>query len=218
MMQHRGMKGQPIATQTKDGFRDRMRRITARNLKAASMKVTEMNPEKARWHCLHVLRGKEFDVENALAAANVEVFVPREKIVSIRRGKKIEAEVPRLPSYLLVRVVGSAEAFLALRHQKHVVDIVGCDAYYHVVSDNDVAVFRALSEGLQAPRLATDKTIGQGTLADIVIGPFAGFRCVVTAVKWSREARASVRIEVGQEGHGKPFDIESMPLAFLKKL
>ncbi|SDA39257.1 transcription termination/antitermination NusG family protein [Sinorhizobium sp. NFACC03] len=182
------------------------------------MKVTEMNPENARWYCLHVVRGKEFDVENALTAANVEVFVPREKIVSIRRGKKIETEIPRLASYLLVRVVGSAEAFLALRHQKNVINIVGCDAYYHVVSDNDVAVFKALSDGLQAPRVATDKSIGQGTLADIVFGPFAGFRCVVTAVRWSREARASVRINVGQEGHSTPFDIESMPLAFLKKL
>ncbi|OWZ95123.1 antitermination protein NusG [Sinorhizobium sp. LM21] len=209
-MQHRGVKGQPIATQARDGFRDRIQRIAARNLKAASMKVTEMNPEKARWYCLHILRGKEFDVENALTAARVEVLVPREKIVSMRAGKKIETEVPRLASYLLVRLVPSAEAFSALRNQKHVLDFVGGTAGYHVIKESDVAVFKSKNP----LRVATDKTIGQGTKADIVLGPFAGFRCIVTAVKWCREAKASVRIDV----QGKAFDIDSMPLAYLKKV
>lgn len=174
------------------------------------MKVTEMNPENARWYCLHVLRGKEFDVENALTVANVEVLVPREKIVSVRSGKKIETEVPRLASYMLVRLVPSAEAFSALRNQKHVLDFVGGAAGYHVVKDGDVVVFRSKNP----LRVATDKTIGQGTEADIVLGPFSGFRCIVTAVKWCREAKASVRINV----QGKAFDIDSMPLAHLKKL
>ncbi|WP_244496848.1 MULTISPECIES: transcription termination/antitermination protein NusG [unclassified Ensifer] len=174
------------------------------------MKVTEMNPAKARWYCLHVLRGKEFDVENALATANVEVLVPREKVVSVRSGKKIETEVPRLASYMLVRLVPSAEAFSALRNQKHVLDFVGGAAGYHVVKDSDVAVFKR-----KYPlRVATDKSIGQGTKADIVSGPFAGFSCIVTAVKWCREAKASVRIDL----QGKIFDIDSMPLAHLKKV
>lgn len=210
MMQHRSMIGTPLATEPKDGFRDRIRRIAARNLKAASMKVTEMNPENARWYCLHVLRGKEFDVENALAAADVEVFVPREKIVVVRAGRKIETEVPRLASYLLVRIVPSAEAFSALRNQKNVLDFVGGVAGYHVIKDSDVAVFRSKN----SLRVATDKSIGQGTEADIVFGPFSGFRCIVTAVKWCREAKASVRIDV----QGKVFDIDSMPLAHLKKV
>ncbi|WP_246810867.1 transcription termination/antitermination protein NusG [Ensifer sp. ENS09] len=174
------------------------------------MKVTEMNPENARWYCLHILRGKEFDVENALMSANVEVFVPREKIVSVRAGKKIETEVPRLASYLLVRLVPSAEAFSALRNLRHVLDFVGGTAGYHVIKDSDVAVFRSKNP----LRVATDKSIGQGTEADIVLGPFAGFRCIVTAVRWCREAKASVRIDV----QGKVFDIESLPLAHLKKV
>ncbi|WFP89693.1 transcription termination/antitermination protein NusG [Ensifer adhaerens] len=208
------MKGQPIATQAKDGFRDRMRRITQASLKAATMKVTEMHPDSARWYCLHVKKGREFDVENTLAAANVEAYMPREKDSYIRRGKKIDVVQPAVPGYLLVRLVPSPEAFLGLRHQNHVVDFVGGTGGYHVVKDVHVAVFKALFGDGNAPRVATDKTIGQGTEADIVFGPFTGFRCVVTAVKWCREARASVRIDV----QGRSFDIERMPLAHLKKL
>ncbi len=214
MMQHKEMVGMPIATGARDGFRDRMRRITATNLKAASMKVTEMNPEYARWYCLHVKRGKEFDVENNLAKANVEAFIPREKLVLVRHGKKLVVERPALPSYILVRIVPSAEAFQGLRYQDDVIDFVGGLVGYHVIADADVAVFRRLSDGVEAPRVATDKTIGQGDEADIQLGPFAGFKCVVIAVKWCRQAKASVRIDV----QGRAFDIDSMPLAFLKKL
>jgi len=214
IMQHKGMVGMPIAVGSGDRFRDRMRRITAKSLKAASMKVTEMNSENARWYCLHVKRGKEIDVENALREANVEAFMPREKVVFVRHGRKVESEIPRLPSYVLVRLVPSAEAFLGLRYQKDVIEFVGGPSGYHVIKDADVYVFKSLSEGVEVPRVATDKTIGQGSEADIVLGPFAGFKCVVTAVKWSRTAKANVRIDV----QGRPFDIESMPLAFLKKL
>lgn len=178
------------------------------------MKVTEMNPDNARWYCLHVKKGREFDVENALIAANVEAYMPREKDSFIRRGKKIDVEMPAFPSYLLVRLVPSPDAFLGLRHQNHVIDFVGGASGYHVVKDRDVAVFKALFDDCDAPRVATDKTIGQGTRADVVLGPFAGFTCVVTAVKWCREAKASVRIDV----QGRRFDIDSMPLAHLKKL
>ncbi len=214
MMQHKGMTGAPIATGARDGFRDRMRRITEASLRAASMKVTEMNPEMARWYCLHVKRGKEFDVENSLHQVNVEAFMPRERVVFVRKGRKIESEVPFFPSYLLVRLVPSAEAFLGLRGQKDVIDIVGGAAGYHIIKDADVDVFKRISSNEDAPRVATDKTFQQGDRADIEHGPFAGFMCIVTAVKWCRQARASVRIDV----HGKPFDIDSMPLAFLKKL
>lgn len=214
MMQHRGMKGLPIATQARDGFRDRMRRITQASLKAATMKVTEMNPDSARWYCLHVKKGKEFDVENALVAANVEAYMPREKESFIRRGKKIDVVLPAVPGYLLVRLVPSPEAFLGLRHQNHVIDFVGGAAGYHVIHDVHVAVFKALFGDGEPPRVATDKTIGQGTEAKIVMGPFTGFRCVVTSVRYCREARASVRIDVD----GRPFDIERISLAHLRKV
>ncbi|RVN87830.1 transcription termination/antitermination protein NusG [Sinorhizobium meliloti] len=214
IMRRRTLSGSPIALQGRERFTDRIRRITAANLKAASMKVTEMNPENARWYCLHVKSGKEFDVENALTAANVEAFMPRERVVLVRHGRKIESERPFFPSYLLVRLVPTPEAFHGLRYQKDVLDFVGGPAGYHVINDADVVVFKRLSDGVEAPRVATDKSFRDGDQADIVLGPFAGFRCVVTAVKWCRQAKASVRIDV----QGRPFDIESMPLAFLRKL
>tara|TARA_R110002020_G_scaffold471284_1_gene698238 strand:- start:29697 stop:30344 length:648 start_codon:yes stop_codon:yes gene_type:complete len=215
MMQHKTMIGTMIGSQVRDSFEDRMRRIASVNLRAASMAVTEMHPDSARWFCLQVQKGREFAVEKEMLEANVEAFMPREKWVQVRHGRKIEGERPYLAGYILVRCVPSPNAFHGLRRQRFVVDIVGgSDGRYHVVRDEDVSVFKSLIEKPNVSRMATDKSFGDGDRAEITFGPFAGFTCLVVSVEWCREAWASVVIELS----GKVFPISRIPLAFLKKL
>jgi transcriptional antiterminator NusG len=215
MMQHDKMTGTPIAIPVQERFEDRMRRLAAKNLKEASMNVTEQHPDSARWYCLQVMRNQEFAVEKELQSANVEAYVPRQKAVRVRHGRKIETEQPYLGGYLLVRCVPSAAAFHGLRRQAHVIDMVGGnDGRYYVVTDPEVAVFKALFDSIDVSRMPTDKSFADGDKSEVIIGPFNGFTCLVTKVAWSREAWASVVIEVS----GRLFPISRIPLAFLKKL
>lgn len=188
-------------------------RISESNLAAASAEWVDMKPRLAKWYCLQVMTGREIAVENALRAAKVEVVSPREKCVFVRKGKKIEGERMFFPGYLLVHCVPSPEAFFGLRRVKHVIDIVGGQERYHVIRNEDVSIFRGMAES-PAPRVKTDKTVADGDEAEITGGPFNGFSCVVIAVKYCREARAEVQIDV----LGRSFNIKSMPLAFMKKL
>ncbi|MDI7864316.1 antitermination protein NusG [Rhizobiaceae bacterium n13] len=192
---------------------DRIARIAAEKLRAASITMIERKPKMAKWYCLRVESGKEFVVEKSLEEANVDVFVPSEKVVFVRKGEKLETVRPFFVSYLLVRCVPSGEAFEGLKNVKYVLGFVGGHDGYHVVRDEDVDVFKALKGG-DIPRLATNKSMAEGDRAEIIFGPFNGFTCVVLAVKWCRESRARVQIDVS----GNAFEIESMPLAFLKKL
>jgi transcriptional antiterminator NusG len=192
----------------------RAARIAAAELLAASRRFVDVKPKKARWFCLQVEKGREFAVEKRLLDANVEAFMPREKFVHVRRGEKIEGEVPFFPSYMLVRCVPSSYAFAGLKRQKHVIAIVGGASGYHIVRNEEVERFKAFMADGETPRVAVDKTMADGDRADIVLGPFAGFMCLVISVKWSRQPSARVAIDIG----GRTFDIESMPLAFLKKV
>ncbi|MBD9445774.1 MULTISPECIES: transcription termination/antitermination NusG family protein [unclassified Rhizobium] len=193
---------------------DRIARIAADRLRAASKEMCERKPKMAKWYCLRVESGREIIVEKSLQDADVEAFMPSEKVVRIHKGTKIEGTRPFFPSYMLVRFVPSGEAFEGLKNVKHVIDIVGGPNGYHIVRNEDVERLKALKSEADLPRVATDKTMTDGDKADITFGPFVGFTCTVLAVKWCRQARARVLIDVG----GKPFQIESMPLAFLKKL
>lgn len=193
---------------------NRMVRIRGAHLHAASHDEVESKPNKAKWFCLRVEHGREFTVEKTLIEANVEAFMPREKWMRVRHGKKIEGELPFFPNYMLVRIVPSERAFHGLKGVKYVADIVGGPNGYHVVSEGHVNVFKQICHDVSVPRIATDKTISDGDRADITTGPFAGFMCLVVNVTWSRQARARVAIDLD----GKVFEIDSMPLAFLKKL
>lgn len=193
---------------------DEARRIAVERLGEASRELVERQPKAARWYCLQIATGREFAVEKLLAEADVMTLLPTERVIKIRCDKKFETERAFFPGYLLVRCVPSPIAFHALRKVKYVIDIVGDDSRYHVVADEDVRLFEKVAEGMTPPRVTTDKTFTDGDRANIVSGPFAGFSCLVVQVKWSRMAKAKVRIDL----NSRSFDIESMPLAFLEKL
>lgn len=214
MMQHKRFVGEPVALKSRERFSDRMRRIAARNLKEASMDVAAKNPESARWYCLQVAKGREFSVQDDLKGAGVEVFLPTERVGIVSRGVKIERDEPIFPCYVLVRCVASASAFSGLAGQRYVQCIVGGrNGTPHAVSDRIINSFKSLIEA-GVPRTTTDKSFCQGDQAEIVAGPFGGFSCTLLAVKWCRQAKARVLIM----HDGNAFEIESMPLAFLKKL
>lgn len=192
---------------------DRIARIAATKLRAASMEMIERKPKMAKWYCLRVESGREFAVEKSLQDANVDAFMPADKVVRVLKGKRIEGSRPLLPGYILVRFVPSAEAFHGLKNVKHVVDIVGGNDGYHVVRNEDVERLKALKGDSAIPYVTTDKTWQEGDRGEITFGSFAGFICSVLSVKWCRQARARVLIDVS----GRSFEIESMPIAFLKK-
>ncbi|KWV42178.1 antitermination protein NusG [Rhizobium altiplani] len=193
---------------------DRVARIISARLHAASRIIIKRKPKMAKWYCLRVESGREEAVEKYLQDANVEAFMPSEKIIRVHKGQKSEVTRPFFPSYMLVRIVPSGEAFHGLKSVKHVIDIVGNDKGYHVVRDQHVEVLKALKSEADIPRVATDKTMQEGDRAEIIFGPFAGFDCTLLAVKWCLKARARVLINTD----GRSFEIDSMPLAFLKKL
>ncbi|MCZ7451048.1 transcription termination/antitermination NusG family protein [Agrobacterium rhizogenes] len=189
-------------------------RLSMAQLSAASAKVVAEREKEARWYCLAVHGGHEFAVEKRISDAGVEIFVPQESWVTIKKGQKIEGKSVLLPGYALVRIVPSAAAFQGLLKQKSVFGFVGRDACYHIVRDVDVAVLKGISDRNEVSRMPVDRTIGQGSRATITHGHFAGHECIVVQVMSGRTPRARVRVEAFGGGMG---DV-TMALAFLKKL
>ncbi|KKX24346.1 hypothetical protein YH62_27620 [Rhizobium sp. LC145] len=191
----------------------RVLKLARAQLRPASSEIVESRANDARWFCLQVKNGHDFTVEKLFTDCGVQVLAPRETIVKVKRGKKIEGERAFFPGYLLVRLVPSAEAFAAVRKQDHIVGFVGGESGYHVVRDADVVVFQPISTP-DIAELPVDKTIGQSSRCRISAGPLAGLECVVLDVKWKREPRGRVRVEVGD----KFVVVDRLPIAFLEKL
>ena len=191
----------------------RAARLARAQLLAASSKVTNRSPERARWFCLHVHAGREFAVEAVLNDADVENCMPRETDIVVKRGQKIEVQRPFLPGYVLVRFVPSPAAFSGLLRRKGVFDFVRSSDGYRTVSDREVSIFKGIAAG-DPSDLPVDKTIKQGDRAKITMGPFGGFDCVVLAVKHTRKPYARLLVDM----FGTKTEISRLHLAFLKKL
>lgn len=191
----------------------RILRLARAQLRFASAMEAAKRPKDAHWYCLQVKGGRDFVVEKLLTDAGVSVLVPRERVVKVKAGKKIEDFRAFFPGYLLVHVVGSAEAFEGLRVQKHVVGFVRGERGYHVVREAEVNVFKPI-EVKNISELPVDKTIGQGMTCRIKDGPVAGFNCEVLKVKYGRESRGRVRVNVA----GNFVIVENLPIAFLERL
>jgi transcriptional antiterminator NusG len=196
---------------TADQRRERIAAVRTENLRAASSDFFKKGHGMAHWYVLQTRTGKEFNVEKVLSEANVQAFAPRETHVKVRGGKKFVLDMPTFPGYVLVRCMASPQAFIGLKQVNDVIDIVGGDSGYHVVRDQHVDRFRLQTP---TPRKKTDKTWQQGDKAMVSEGPFAGFECLIVAVKHCRERRARVVIRIDR----RDFEIESMPIAFLEKL
>ena len=190
-------------------------RLARQQLAKASAKLVEADRESARWFCLTVSGGKEFSVEKLLTDAGVQVLLPSEKVVWVKRGKKVEGERLMFPGYLLVRIVPSAEAFEGLRRQERqgVTGFVSGPTGYHVISDRELNRWWQLSDA-EIGAMETDKTIGQGSRVRVKQGFWAGLTCVVIDVKWRRKPTARLQIE----GAASAMPLDKMPIAFLEKL
>ena len=81
---------------------------------------------KKQWYVLRAISGKENKVEeyinNALVSSSLfreyvsQVLIPREKIVTLKNGKRTEKERNLLPGYLLVECYLCDESFPLLRN------------------------------------------------------------------------------------------------------
>jgi transcriptional antiterminator NusG len=195
-----------------------------RRIKATMLSMASANqPGTKGWYCLHVRPNTETTVEKQLIEAEIEALVLRDEGEEVvRRGRKyFRPPVAWMPGYVMVRCVPSAAAFVALRYQEGVLDIVGGmenpwqirDRYlieFQDIINQRVADEKAAAVAEEARKAHPFKV---GDAAMITSGPFAGFECVVGLERKGRISRREVSTTV----FGRVFNV-TLPLASLERV
>ncbi|QRY68185.1 antitermination protein NusG [Ensifer sp. PDNC004] len=218
MMQHRGIVGAPIATESKDGFRDRMRRITGSMLDEGALVTLNcrINGGKAPWFALRVWTGRERTVEKTLEEMGVRSLVPMRKGPDYRRrGRIIEGSMmPVIHGYVLVQILGQPEYLTGLQGVEHAIDVLGGCENPRRLSDKEVNRFNALACGGRYDferRVEIVLTAGDRVL--ITDGPFYDMKAIV--VTPSSKGYGDVVVSTSMMGREVPVTV---PLASLEKL
>ena len=133
-----------------------------------------------------------------------DVIVPTEKVVEMRRGRKVDAERKFFPGYVLVKMEMTNEAFHLIKNTPKVTGFLGADNKPMPISEGEaLRILQQVQEGVDRPKPSISFEVGeQVRVSD---GPFASFNGVVEEVD---DARSRLKVAVSIFGRATPVELE----------
>ncbi|MBV2145090.1 transcription termination/antitermination protein NusG [Falsochrobactrum sp. TDYN1] len=166
----------------------------------------------ARWYIVHAYSNFEKKVaedieikakQKGLSDYIEQIVVPTEKVVEVRRGRKVDAERKFFPGYVLVHAILTDAVFSLIKNTPKVTGFLG-DSKPVPVSQKEVdQILNQVQDGVDRPKSSVTFEIGeQVRVSD---GPFASFNGIVQEVD---DERARLKVEVSIFGRATPVDLE----------
>ena len=166
-----------------------------------------------RWYIVHAYSNFENKVaesireqakQRGLADLFDEILVPKEKVVEVRRGRKVDTERKFFPGYVLAKVELTDEAFHLIKNTPKVTGFLGAGDKPMPISEAEASrILHQVQEGIERPKPSVSFEVGeQVRVSD---GPFASFNGTVEEVD---EDRSRVKVAVSIFGRATPVELE----------
>ena len=170
----------------------------------------------ARWYIVHAYSNFEKkvaeDIDNKAKQKGLrdrieQIVVPTEKVVEVRRGKKVDAERKFFPGYVLMKADLNDAVISLVKNTPRVTGFLGEDKHtakpMHITEKEAERILHQVQEGVERPKPSVTFEIGeQVRVSD---GPFASFNGTVQDVD---EERSRLKVEVSIFGRAVPVDLE----------
>ena len=167
----------------------------------------------ARWYVVNVYSGSEKKVAESLHEQAtlkkmedkiLEVFVPTENVVEIRKGTKVNAEHKFFPGYILVKMELTDETWLVVKNTPRVSGFLGSRNKPQPISDAEVQkIMNQVQEGLERPQ--TNVNFETGEQIRVIDGPFASFVGIVEDIDTEKNR---LKVSVSIFGRYTPVELE----------
>jgi transcription termination/antitermination protein NusG len=166
-----------------------------------------------RWYSVSVLSNYEKKIaekiletvaQEGMEQDIVEVLVPTEEVLEIRRGKKVTTERRFMPGYVLVRMEMTDKGYHLINSINRVTGFLGQQGRPTPMRDKEVAVIlNQVDENAESPRSLISFDIGE--TVNVTDGPFEGFSGQVEDVD---EGNSRLKVSVSIFGRATPVELE----------
>ncbi len=173
--------------------------------------MTETKPK--RWYIVHAYSNFEKKVaesireqakQRSLSHLFDEIMVPTEKVVEVRRGRKVDAERKFFPGYVLVKMNLTDEAYHLIKNTPKVTGFLGADNKPMPISEGEAQrIINQVQEGVERPKRAIIYEIGEQVRVND--GPFTSFTGFVEEVD---EEKGRLKVAVSIFGRATPVELE----------
>ena len=168
---------------------------------------------EARWYVVNVYSGSEKKVAESIREQAVlkkmedkilEVMVPTEEVVEMKKGARVNSERKFFPGYVLVKMIMSDECWHVIRNTPRVSGFLGSRNKPQPISNAEAErIIKQMTEGVERPRTVVDFEVGeQIRVSD---GPFASFVGYVEEVDTEK---MRLKVSVSIFGRSTPVELE----------
>ena len=182
------------------------------NKEEKSQEDKEDNPD-AKWYVVGAASGFEERAvttikDNARKASLGHFFfdfqIPKQEIVEIKKGKKVNSEKNFFPGYMLVKMIMNNQTWQLVKNTNKVSGFTGNDHKPIPLSQNEaMKMLKKADDSIEyiAPKYVYE--VGQQV--KVIDGPFASFNGMVEEVD---EERGRLKISVSIFGRSTPVELE----------
>lgn len=174
---------------------------------------TNQQQKKARWYVIRIISGQERKVEyalkNELKAAGFQdkvkqILLPTEKVVQLKKGKKVTKERSFYPGYMLIEAELEPELIQLIKSVNGIVGFLGSQDEPEPMREAEVnRILGKMDESEEvAEEIETPFSIGDSV--QVIDGPFSGFSAVVEEVN---EEKRKLRVIVKIFGRRTPLEL-----------
>ncbi len=166
-----------------------------------------------RWYVLHVYSGFENKVSEAikdkadkkgLAEKVGDILIPKEEIVEVKRGQKVNSERKVFPGYVLARLDMNDDVWHMIKDTPKVTGFLGAGNKPVPISEKEAErLIKQLQEGVERPKSSISFEIGEEV--KVSEGPFASMNGVVEEVD---DVRSRLKVSVSIFGRATPVELE----------
>ncbi len=167
----------------------------------------------ARWYVVNVYSGSEKKVAESIREQAIlkkmedrilEVLVPTEQVVEVRKGTKVNAEHKFFPGYILVKMEMSDDTWHIVKDTPRVSGFLGSRNKPQAISEREVKrIMDQIEQGIERPSTQIYYEVGEQVRVND--GPFASFVGVVDEVD---NEKSRLKVSVSIFGRYTPVELE----------